>query len=94
MIDGIGKAGAGRLELVRGSVDRSQSLAKTGDAVAQRQSAGPGSIISEIASAGAPVDADKVSAIRAAIAEGRYPVDPDKIAASMLALDLPARDGE
>jgi negative regulator of flagellin synthesis FlgM len=43
-----------------------------------------------MASAGAPVDAAKVAAVRAAIAEGRYPVDPAKIADSMLALDMPA----
>jgi negative regulator of flagellin synthesis FlgM len=41
-----------------------------------------------MAAAGAPVDADKVAAIRAAIAEGRYPVDPEKIARSMIELDL------
>jgi negative regulator of flagellin synthesis FlgM len=44
-----------------------------------------------MAASGAPVDSEKVAAIRAAIAEGRYPVDPDKIAEKMLALDLPVR---
>ena len=88
MIDGIGKTGAGRLELVRSSVDRAASAAKAGDAVQERQVAGPASASSEMASAGAPVNAEKVAAIRAAISEGRYPVDPDKIAASMIELDL------
>ena len=41
--------------------------------------------------AGAPVDAAKVAAVRAAIAEGRYPVDPRAIAEAMVALDLPER---
>jgi negative regulator of flagellin synthesis FlgM len=81
MIDGVGKAGAGRLDAVRGSVER----AAVG---ASRSASGPSSPAGEIAAAGAPVDADKVAAIRAAIAEGRYPVDPDKIARSMIELDL------
>jgi negative regulator of flagellin synthesis FlgM len=90
MIDGIGKAGAGRLELVRGSAERGASVGKTGDALAQPAVSAPSSPVAEMASAGAPVDAAKVAAVRAAIAEGRYPVDPAKIADSMLALDMPA----
>ncbi len=89
MIDGIGKAGGGRLELVRGSVERAASAGKAGDALGQRQVAGASSPFSEMAASGPPVDADKVAAIRAAIAEGRYPLDPTKIAACMIALDLP-----
>ena len=88
MIDGIGKAGAGRLELVRTAVERTGQAAQAGDALSNRQVSGPASASSAMAAEGAPVDAGKVAAIRAAIAEGRYPVDPDKIAASMIALDL------
>lgn len=92
MIDGIGKTtGGGRLELVRGSVERGEALAKAGDSL-QRQVGSPSSTIADMAASGPPVDSAKVAAIRAAIAEGRYPVDPDKIASSMLALDLPAKD--
>ena len=94
MIDGIGKAGAGRLELVRSSVDRSAAAGKAGDALSGRPLQGPSSVVAEMASSGPPVDAGKVAAIRAAIAEGRYPVDPAKIAASMLALDLPEANGQ
>ncbi len=88
MIDGIGKAGSGRLELVRSSVDRAGAVAKAGDSVPQRAAAGASSAAAAMAAAGAPVDSGKVAAIRAAIAEGRYPVDPDKIARSMIELDL------
>ena len=88
MIDGIGKAGSGRLELVRSSVDRAGAVAKAADASLQPSIAGPSSAASAMAAAGAPVDSAKVAAIRAAIAEGRYPVDPDKIAQSMIDLDL------
>jgi negative regulator of flagellin synthesis FlgM len=91
MIDRIGKSGLGRLDLVRGSIEQSASAAKAGDASTQRAVAGPSSFVTELASAGAPVDAGKVAAIRAAIAEGRYPVDPEKIAQSMLELDLPLK---
>ncbi len=89
MIDGIGKAGAGRLEPVRGSVERASAAGRSAAVGASPPSvSGPSSPAGEMAAAGAPVDADKVAAIRAAIAEGRYPVDPDKIARSMIELDL------
>ena len=42
-----------------------------------------------MAAEGAPVDMDRVAAIKAAIASGNYPVDPAAIADRMLALDLP-----
>jgi negative regulator of flagellin synthesis FlgM len=42
-----------------------------------------------MAAEGAPVDMDRVAAIKAAIASGNYPVDPAAIADKMLALDLP-----
>lgn len=42
-----------------------------------------------MAAEGAPVDLDRVAAIKAAIASGNYPVDPAAIADRMLALDLP-----
>ncbi|MEO0441185.1 MAG: flagellar biosynthesis anti-sigma factor FlgM [Pseudomonadota bacterium] len=46
------------------------------------------SVAAEIASQGAPVNAERIAMIKAAIAEGRYPVDPEKIAEQMIALDL------
>ncbi|HEY6917111.1 MAG TPA: flagellar biosynthesis anti-sigma factor FlgM [Allosphingosinicella sp.] len=91
MIDGVGKSGLGRIDLQKGQVAKSAATAKAGDAVAQGQNGGASSLVADIASAGPPVDADKIAALRAAIAEGRYPVDPDKIAERMLALDLPLK---
>lgn len=93
MIDGIGKAGAGRLELVRASVDRASQASQVGDAPSDGAVSGPASASSAMAAEGAPVDSGKVAAIRDAIAQGRYPVDPDKIAASMIALDLMPKGG-
>jgi negative regulator of flagellin synthesis FlgM len=94
MINGIGKAGAGRLELVRGSAERSASVGKSSEPLSQPNVSRASSAVAEMASAGAPVDAAKIAAIRTAIAEGRYPVDPEKIAARMMELDLPLFDGE
>ena len=94
MINGIGKAGAGRLELVRGSAERPAPVGKSSEPLSQPNVFGASSTVAELASAGAPVDAGKIAAIRAAIAEGRYPVDPEKIAARMIELDLPLFDGE
>ncbi|MET0370783.1 MAG: flagellar biosynthesis anti-sigma factor FlgM [Sphingobium sp.] len=42
-----------------------------------------------LAAEGAPVDVDRIAAIKAAIASGNYPVDASVIADRMLALDLP-----
>ncbi len=43
---------------------------------------------SRIAAEGAPVDMDRVAAIKEAIASGNYPVDANRIAERMIALDL------
>ena len=92
MIDGIGKSGpAGRIDVARLTLERSQAAGKVGDALNQDTVSAPATPAAEMAASGAPVDSEKVAAIRAAIAEGRYPVDPDKIAEKMLALDLPVR---
>jgi negative regulator of flagellin synthesis FlgM len=47
---------------------------------------------SRMASEGAPIDLDRIAAIKAAIASGNYPVDPERIADRMLALDLPVSE--
>ena len=88
MINGIGKVGAGRLEPGRGSVDRASEAGKSAAVDSAPAVSGPSSPAGEMAAAGAPVDAEKVAAIRTAIAEGRYPVDPDRIARAMIELDL------
>jgi len=41
-----------------------------------------------MAAEGAPVDMDRVAAIKEAIASGNYPVNADAIAEKMIALDL------
>ena len=91
MIDGIGKSGAGRIELQRASAGQgAAAAAPAGSAASADRSNGAGGIVSELVAMGPPVDGDKVSAIRQAIAEGRYSVDPDAIAERMIAAEFGA----
>ena len=62
------------------------------------RAAAPASAASDVASPaarmaaeGAPVDMDKIAAIKSAIASGNYPVNADAIAERMLELDLPQK---
>lgn len=90
MIEGIGKGGAGRIEPNKARIGADMASAKAGDASGRSPSASVGSLVSEIASSGPPVDGDKVSAIRAAIEAGRYAIDPARIAERMIESDLPS----
>lgn len=85
MINGVGENKPVRLGGAQ--LGQSAPVAKVGDAAAKAMS-GPASPAAAMAAQGAPVDMDKIAAIRTAIAEGRYPVDPDKIAQRMIDLDL------
>lgn len=89
MINGVGKTGQAALQPSALSADRAAAAGKVSAPSVDRNAPGAASISGDLARMGAPVDSDKVAAIRAAIAEGRYPVDPDRIAAAMVALDLP-----
>lgn len=51
-----------------------------------------GTPAARMAAQGAPVDMDKVAAIKSAIASGNYPVDPQAIAQKMIDLDLPGQE--
>ena len=89
MIDGVGKGGAGRIDLARQEKGAAVSPLKSD---LSRTSAGTvKSAVLELVAGGAPVDSARVEAIRAAIQSGRYPVDPQRIAARMLDADLPRR---
>lgn len=92
MINGIGSTGKGRIDsartdpALRGAAAAISPLAPEAAKVEK-----PSNPAADLASLGAPVDAQKVAEIRAAIAEGRYPVDPKAIAEKMIALDLPLK---
>lgn len=85
MIDGIGKSSTGRIDLRGAGARQDAAVAPVGETAASTRSGGVGGAMSELLSMGAPVDTDKVSAIREAIAQGRYSVDPDAIAERMIA---------
>lgn len=70
-----------------GGKSKATSSIGGGNAVAAAASAGA-TPFARMAAEGAPVDMDRVAAIKQAIASGNYPVDPAKIADRMIALDL------
>ena len=85
MIDGVGKSGSEPDRARARTPSRAALGRRRRRSASRRQSRrASASAVSELVSAGAPVDSAKVAAIRAAIAEGRYPVDPDKIAERMI----------
>lgn len=91
MINGIGKSGTGRIDLLRtGGSQGAGAGSSIGSAASSGRSGGAGSVAAELVAMGPPVDSDKVSAIRQAIAQGHYSVDPEAIAERMIATDLTA----
>ncbi|WP_114954174.1 flagellar biosynthesis anti-sigma factor FlgM [Sphingosinicella terrae] len=91
MIDGVGKSGPARIGLGLGKPGASAPAQAAGQAGSSAARPAAGGAVADIVAAGAPVDSDKVAAIRAAIQAGNYPVDPTRIAERMLELDLPLR---
>jgi negative regulator of flagellin synthesis FlgM len=91
MIDGVGRTEQGRVALERASVERTASAPKVGEAARERPAPITSLAYEMLSAVAAPVDVQKVAALRVAIAEGRYPVDPQRIAQSMVALDLPTK---
>ena len=89
MIDGVGKGGAGRIEL--GRQDKGAAVGTPRSHGPRTPEIGVKSEVLELVSGGAPVDKSKVEAVRAAIQSGTYNVDPNRIARRMLDFDLPRR---
>ena len=94
MINGIGSSGNSRIGQTRtGTAGRGVAASEISPATTGNVS-GSGNVSSpaaKLAQLGAPINAEKIAAIRTAIAEGRYPVDPKAIAARMIDLDLPLK---
>jgi negative regulator of flagellin synthesis FlgM len=89
MIKSIGQAVTSAVELGKlreGSKARAASPAGSAVSGGSSASATPAA---QMAAQGAPVDMERVEAIKAAIASGNYPVDAERIAERMIALDLP-----
>ena len=89
MIDGVGKSGAGRIDIAR--QDNSAAVGTARGAGSRIADGAVKSEVLELVSRRAPVDSARVEAVRAAIHEGRYPIDVNRIAARMLDVDLPRR---
>ncbi|MES2158578.1 MAG: flagellar biosynthesis anti-sigma factor FlgM [Pseudomonadota bacterium] len=90
MIKSVGQSISAAIEATRlresGKTRASATTGSTGSA-ASASSASPAA---RMAAEGAPVDMDRIAAIKAAIASGNYPVNPSAIAERMVALDLSA----
>ncbi len=90
MINPVGQAMSAAIEAAK---LRESAGAKPSAPVSRAPSSSAGEKVSSpaarLASAGAPLDTDKIARIKDAIASGNYPVDPDKIADRMVELDLP-----
>ncbi|MGC4250750.1 MAG: flagellar biosynthesis anti-sigma factor FlgM [Sphingobium sp.] len=89
MIKSVGQSLNAAIEASRIREGGKTRVASTGTGGAPAASAASASPAARMAADGAPVDLDRVAAIKAAIASGNYPVDPAAIADKMLALDLP-----
>ncbi|MBB6123804.1 flagellar biosynthesis anti-sigma factor FlgM [Sphingobium subterraneum] len=95
MIKSIGQAISSPIELAKsreGSKARAASTA--GSSLSEASSGASATPAARMAAEGAPVDMDRVAAIKSAIASGNYPVNAEKIAERMIALDLPDESGE
>ncbi|WP_294137730.1 flagellar biosynthesis anti-sigma factor FlgM [Sphingobium sp.] len=89
MIKSVGQSISAAIEATRlreGTKTRASSASSSTTASSSASSATPAS---RMAAEGAPVDMDRIAAIKAAIASGNYPVNPSAIAERMVALDLP-----
>ncbi|EXS70786.1 flagellar biosynthesis anti-sigma factor FlgM [Sphingobium sp. Ant17] len=90
MIKSVGQNMSAAIEATRlreGGKTRASST--TGSAVAPSASASA-SPAARMAAEGAPVDMDRIAAIKSAIASGNYPVNAAAIADRMVELDLSA----
>lgn len=90
MIKSVGPSMGAPVDLAKlqeGGKSKAASKIGHGNAVAAAASSNA-TPIARMAAEGAPVDFDRIAAIKEAIAAGKYPVDAEKIADRMIALDL------
>lgn len=89
MVTAIGASGLIRpSDMLRSEAAKRGALTKVAADGADKTA--PATAVTELVAAGAPIDVDRVTALRQAIAEGRYTIDPQAIANRMIAADLPA----
>jgi negative regulator of flagellin synthesis FlgM len=93
MINGIGLTSGGSLTGVGGqtSTQRGEGPARVNTPTSSPEDRGAVSTtVSRIAAEGAPIDTDRVAALRAAIKSGSYKPDAKAIAGSMISSDMGA----
>lgn len=86
MINGIGSSTGALLGTALGGTRGSEAIARTGTAKSGGMTAS--TIMAQMAADGAPIEMDRVNALKAAIKAGTYTADPDAIAGKMIAGDL------
>ncbi|SEQ58834.1 flagellar biosynthesis anti-sigma factor FlgM [Sphingobium sp. YR768] len=90
MINSVGQSissAIGATSLREGGKTRASTATGSTTAASASASASPAA---RMAAEGAPVDMDRIAAIKSAIASGNYPVDANAIADRMVELDLPS----
>jgi negative regulator of flagellin synthesis FlgM len=91
MINSVGQNLGAAIEAARlRETSQARPFAPLGGTPGARKGSEIATPAARLAAEGAPVDMDRIAAIKSAIASGNYPVNPDAIAERMLALDLPA----
>ncbi len=91
MINGIGVSTGSALGIGTTSTQRSEGAAKVKPSNAALEDKGAVSTtVSQITALGAPVDVDRVTALRQAIKSGQYRIDPQAIAGKMISTDMGA----
>lgn len=90
MIKSVGQNISAAIEATRLREGAKTRASATTGSTTTSASAASASPAARMAAEGAPVDMDRVAAIKAAIASGNYPVDAKAIAERMVALDLSA----
>jgi flagellar biosynthesis anti-sigma factor FlgM len=91
MINGVGSPQNGRTDAPRATaVQRGTPVAPAGLVARAPTNTAPHRA-ADLAALGAPIDSEKVEAIRTAIARGGYGIDALKIAQAMITLDMPKK---
>ncbi len=91
MINSIGSSGASLSGIGTAAAPRGEGAAKTAKPTSSIEDRGAVSTtVSQLAAQGAPIDMDRVSALKAAIRAGTYKADPQAISRAMISGDLGA----
>jgi flagellar biosynthesis anti-sigma factor FlgM len=89
MINGIGVSSGSTLGIGTTSTPRGEGAAKVKPSNAALEDKGAVSTtVTQITALGAPVDVDRITALRNAIKGGSYRIDPQAIAGKMISADM------